>query len=123
MSRYTLVESFYYAVSGFASVCRSERNMKIHLLAALMVICLAFLVDVSRMEWAILVVTIFLVLVAEAVNTAVEKTVDLITETYHPLAEKAKNIAAGAVLLSAVNAVIIALIILLPYLRDLLANI
>lgn len=110
-------ESFYYAIVGIASVFKNERNMKIHFLASLAVVLFAYLADVTKFEWAILVITIFMVLIAEAVNTAIEKTVDLVTETYHPLAKKAKNIAAGAVLLSAVNAVIIALIILLPYIK------
>ncbi|MDD3894206.1 MAG: diacylglycerol kinase family protein [Syntrophomonadaceae bacterium] len=117
MSRYTLPESFYYAIVGLVSVIKSERNMKIHFSAVLAVVVVAFLFNVSRFEWAVLVITIFLVLIAETINTAVEKTVDLVTDTYHPLAKKAKNIAAGAVLLSAVNAVIIALIILLPYIK------
>jgi len=117
VSRYTLPESFYYAIVGLVSVIKSERNMKIHFSAALAVVVVAFLFNVSRFEWAVLVITIFLVLIAETINTAVEKTVDLVTDTYHPLAKKAKNIAAGAVLLSAVNAVIIALIILLPYIK------
>ncbi len=110
-------ESFYYAIVGIASVFKNERNMKIHFSAALAVIFFACVADVTRFEWAVLVITIFMVLIAEAINTAIEKTVDLVTDTYHPLAEKAKNTAAGAVLLSAVNAVIIALIILLPYLK------
>ena len=62
-----------------------------------------------------LIITIFIVLIAETINTAVEKTVDLVTGTYHPLAKKAKNIAAGAVLLSAINALIMAFLILGPY--------
>ena len=120
MGRNTLPESFYYAIVGVVSVFKSERNMKIHCIAALVVVFLACLVNVTHFEWALLVITIFFVLVAETINTAIEKTVDLVTETYHPLAEKAKNIAAGAVLLSAANAVIMAVIIFWPYVKVIL---
>ena len=115
MGRNTLPESFYYAIVGVVSVFKSERNMKLHFFAALVVIILAVLMNVTPFEWAILVLTIFFVLAAETINTAIEKTVDLVTDNYHPLAEKAKNMAAGAVLLSAVNAVIIAGLIFWPY--------
>ncbi|NLF45326.1 MAG: diacylglycerol kinase family protein [Syntrophomonadaceae bacterium] len=117
MGRNTLPESFYYAIVGVVSVFKSERNMKLHFFAALVVIILAGLVNVTPFEWAVLVLTIFLVLAAETINTAIEKTVDLVTDNYHPLAEKAKNMAAGAVLLSAANAVIIAGLIFWPYVK------
>ena len=117
MGRNTLPESFYYAIVGVVSVFKSERNMKLHFFAALVVIILAGIVKVTPFEWAVLVLTIFLVLAAEAINTAIEKTVDLVTDNYHPLAEKAKNMAAGAVLLSAANAVIIAGLIFWPYVK------
>ena len=117
MGRNTLPESFYYAIVGVVSVFKSERNMKLHFFAALVVIILAVLMNVTPFEWAILVLTIFLVLAAETINTAIEKTVDLVTDNYQPLAEKAKNMAAGAVLLSAANAVIIAGLIFWPYVK------
>lgn len=117
MGRNTLPESFYYAIVGVVSVFKSERNMKLHFFAALVVIILAVLMNVTPFEWAILVLTIFFVLAAETINTAIEKTVDLVTDNYHPLAGKAKNMAAGAVLLSAVNAVIIAGLIFWPYVK------
>ena len=117
MGRNTLPESFYYAIVGVVSVFKSERNMKLPFFAALAVIILAGLVKVRPFEWAVLVLTIFLVLVAETINTAIEKTIDLVTDNYHPLAEKAKNMAAGAVLLSAANAVIIGGLIFWPYVK------
>ncbi len=117
MARHTLTGSFYYAIVGLVSVLKSERNMQIHFLAMLVVVSIGFWLNINRFEWALLIITIFMVLIAEAINTAVEKTVDLVTDTYHPLAKRAKNIAAGAVLLSAINAVIMAFIILVPYFR------
>lgn len=116
MSKGKLAESFSCAIAGIVYAFSNERNMKIHLLAAVLVVLAGLSLELSRMEWGLLVVTIFFVLVAEAINTAVEKTVDLVTSTYHPLAKLAKNIAAGAVLLSAVNAIIMAFIIFGPYL-------
>jgi|SRR5690606_5713803 len=85
--------------------------MRIHILAALVVLAGAILLGVSRVELAILLLTIALVLVAEMVNTAIESTVDLITQEYHERAKVAKHVAAGAVLLAAVGAVFVGYLI------------
>lgn len=111
MKRRGLGESFAAAIDGVRQVVRTERNMKIHLLAATLAVLAGWFFKISRVEWGILVLTIFLVLVTETINTAVEKSIDLVTPTYHPLAGLAKNLAAGAVLLAAVNAIIIAFIL------------
>ena len=116
MKHRTLNESFSCAISGLVYVLRSERNMKIHLLAAFLATSLGFILGISRVEWGLLCLAIFLVLAAETANTALEKVVDLVTAEYHPLARNAKNAAAGAVLLSAINAVIMAFIIFGRYL-------
>jgi diacylglycerol kinase len=114
MKRRSLGESFAAAMDGVGQVLRTERNMKIHLLAATLAVLAGWFCKISRVEWGILVLTIFLVLVTETINTAIEKSIDLITPAYHPLAGLAKNMAAGAVLLAAVSAVIIAFIIFAP---------
>ncbi|HWP95523.1 MAG TPA: diacylglycerol kinase family protein [Syntrophomonadaceae bacterium] len=111
-----LGQSMGWALSGLKYTILAERNMKIHLAAALAVFALAGWLGLSRMEWGLLVLTVFLVLVAEMVNTSIEKTVDMVTQEYHPLAYTAKNVAAGAVLLAAVNAIIMGLVIFLPHL-------
>lgn len=116
MSRKRLIRSFGYAFSGIACSFACGRNMKIHGTAALIVIATGMLVQVTPLEWAILSLTIFMVLAAETTNTAIEKAVDLVTSEFHPLARQAKNLAAGAVLLTAVNSIIIAIIIFKPYL-------
>lgn len=116
MSKNGLVRSFACAFSGIACAFACGRNMKIHGLAALTVAAVGALVGVTPLEWAILSLTIFMVLAAETTNTAIEKTVDLATAEFHPLARQAKNLAAGAVLLTAVNSIIIAIIIFKPYL-------
>lgn len=116
MSKNGLIRSFGYAFSGIACAFACGRNMKIHGAAALIVLAAGWLVQVTPLEWAVLSLTIFMVLAAETANTAIEKTVDLVTAEFHPLARQAKNLAAGAVLLTAINSIIIAIIIFKPYL-------
>lgn len=111
-----LIRSFACALAGLGYVIKTQRNMKIHLLAAVLAAAGGFYLKISRSEWGLLFITITLVLVAETVNTALEKAVDLVTREYHPLARLAKNMAAGAVLLAAINAVIMGFIIFYPHL-------
>jgi len=107
-------QSFSCAIKGMGySVCKG-RNMKIHILAGILATMLGFVLEISRLEWAIIVLTIFMVLAAETVNSAIEVTVDLVTEDHHPLAGMAKDLAAGGVLLTAISAVIIGLLIFGP---------
>ncbi|HZK43826.1 MAG TPA: diacylglycerol kinase family protein [Syntrophomonadaceae bacterium] len=116
MKSRNLLESLYYAFQGVIYGFSSERNLKIHLLAAVSMIGVGCYFGINRWEWALLLFTIFLVVIAETINTAIEKTIDLVTKEYHPLAKSAKNLAAGAVLLSAINAIIMGVIIFGPYL-------
>jgi diacylglycerol kinase (ATP) len=102
-----LIESFNYAVNGIISALKTERNLKIHFAAAAIVIIISLFFDFTRTELLLLVFTITFVLMAELFNTAIERVVDLIVEDFHPLARLAKDIAAGAVLISAVNAIIV----------------
>lgn len=103
----SIIDSFNYAVSGIILSIKTERNMKIHYITALVVLGLSLFFDFTRLEFLILLFAISLVLVVELINTAIEKTVDMITKEYHPYARVAKDISAGAVLISAVNAVIV----------------
>lgn len=116
MGKGTLRDSFAYAIQGITAAIINGRNMKIHIVAAFLVVMLGWWLGIKRWEWAIILICIFLVLIAETFNTAVEKNVDLVTKEYHPLAKQAKNLAAGAVLLAAINAVIIGLLIFGSYL-------
>ena len=116
MGKRSLRDSFSYAITGIIYVVATGRNMKIHLLATLLVIITGLWLGLTRLEWAIITISIFMVLAAETINTAIEKTVDLVTRDYHPLAKHAKNIAAGGVLLTAINAVIVGVLILGHYL-------
>ncbi len=103
----SLYESFNNAINGLIEAVKSERNMRTHLITAVLVLLLGMILDLSRTELMILFFTISLVISLELVNTAIEKTIDLITKEYHPLARKAKDIAAAAVFMAALNAVAI----------------
>jgi diacylglycerol kinase (ATP) len=111
-----LLRSFGYAFHGIIYVFRTQRNARIHALIGLCALALGWVVGITRWEWLALVLTCALVIVAESINTAIEAVVDLVTESYHPLAGIAKDVAAGAVLLCAGIAVVMGCIIFLPHL-------
>jgi diacylglycerol kinase (ATP) len=102
-----ILQSFNYAFEGLIHVLRRERNMRIHFAIATAVLVLAFLSDIGRFELIALMIAIAFVLIAEMVNTAVEATIDLATTSFDPLGKLAKDIAAGAVLIAAANAVVV----------------
>jgi diacylglycerol kinase (ATP) len=106
-----LVDSFNYAIEGIIYAVRTQRNMKIHMIITLIVMIGCFIYDLSKFEMLVLALTITMVIVAEMINTAIESAVDATTNYYHPLAKVAKNTAAGAVVITAVNAVIVGYII------------
>nr|WP_300002204.1 diacylglycerol kinase [Tissierella sp.] len=102
-----IIDSFNHAVSGIILSIKTERNMLIHYIGAILVLFASLFFDFSRMEFLILLFAVTLVIVMELMNTAIEKTVDMITVEYHPLARLVKDIAAGAVLISAMNAFLV----------------
>lgn len=112
-----LRRSFSYAIAGLIYCVKSEKNMKIHILATILVVIAALVVGLNPGEWGLLILTVIMVLVAETVNTAVEKTVDLVTTEYHPMAKLAKNVAAGAVLLAAIGSLLMAVVIFGPHIK------
>lgn len=112
MSR--LISSFACAIKGVLYAIQSGTNMKIHLLAAATAVAAGWWLKITALEWAVISMTIFFVLAAETFNSAVETTVDLVTKERNPLAGRAKDLAAGGVLLAAVNALVVAGLILLP---------
>ena len=105
------LESFNNAITGIIDTVRTERNMKIHLIVALGVLIVSFFFDITKYEFLILAITITMVIAAELINTAIEATIDMTTNYYHPLAKIAKNAAAGAVLITAINALLVGYII------------
>lgn len=110
------LQCFGFALSGLIQAIKTEKNLKIHLAAAVAVIIFMLVFHLSYIEDLILIVVIGIVISLELVNTAIEHTVNLITEEYHPLAKLAKDTAAGAVLFFSVISVVIALIIFFHHL-------
>jgi diacylglycerol kinase (ATP) len=101
----SLFESFNYAIEGIIHVLRTHRNMRIHFGLAVVVLVAAVWIGVDRIELIALLISIAFVLIAEMINSAIEAAIDMATTSFDPLAKLAKDIAAGAVLISAVNAV------------------
>ncbi len=108
------LKSFYYACRGIKYLLRTQPNAWIHSILTLLVVIFGFLFQVNLFEWCILLIAIALVLAAEAFNTALETVVDLVSPEYHELAEIAKDVASGAVLITALFAALVGAIILLP---------
>lgn len=106
--------SFGYAIKGVSWLVRSQPNAKIHLGAALVVSLAGWYFGLSITEWCLVVLAIFSVLSAEAFNTALEDLTDLVSPGQHPLAGRAKDLAAGAVLLTAIGAALVGILIFLP---------
>lgn len=109
-----LIASFGYAGAGIGYLLRSQRNARIHLVLAVAAILLALWLKISTVEWAVLGLTIGLVFLAEAFNTAIESTIDLLSPDVHPLAKIAKDTAAAGVLLAAVTVLVVGVFLFLP---------
>lgn len=109
------VLSFKHAIEGIWTALREEPNLKFHFIIALVVVTLAVVLNVSEVEWLILILTMGVVVSLELTNTAIEELVNSFTENEHPSAKKAKDVAAGAVLVTSITAVIIGFFIFLPY--------
>ena len=103
--------SFCHALDGLKYCLRNERNFRVHIIAAITVIGLALLLDFVVWEWLVLLFTITFVWVCEMLNTALETTLNLITKEVHPMIKIAKDVCAGAVLVSAFGSVIVAFLI------------
>jgi diacylglycerol kinase (ATP) len=107
----SVLQSFNFAFEGVIHVLRTQRNLRIHFAIAVVVLVAALLVDVTRTQLVALMLAITFVLIAEMVNTAIEATIDVATTSFDPLAKLAKDIAAGAVLIAAVNAIAVGYLI------------
>jgi len=115
-----LIKSFTYAGEGILTVLRIGRNIKIHCLVGWVVILAGRYFEISKIEFMILLLVIMQVICLEMVNTSIERTIDLLTEKHHIYAKIAKDVAAGAVLVSVVTAVVIGIMIFFPYLQTLI---
>jgi len=104
------------AFNGLGLVLRSQDSARIQAIAALAVVVLGVALRVSAPEWCALVLAIALVLTAEALNTSIESAIDVVSPEFHELAGRAKDVAAGAVLIAALGSVVVGLLVFVPHL-------
>ncbi len=108
------LNSFRYAWAGIVTLFRTQPNARIHLLFTMGVVAAGVFFGLSQMEWCLVSLAIAMVLAAEAFNTALEFLTDLVSPGLHPLAGKAKDVAAAAVLLTAIGAAVVGCLIFFP---------
>ena len=109
------ITSIEFAFTGFKTVFDGERNMRKHVLLGIVAIIAGFVFRLNQMEWLWLLLSVFLVWIVEIVNTVFENVVDMFTDFhFHPIGKKIKDMAAGAVLMTAFFALIVAAIIFIP---------
>jgi diacylglycerol kinase len=109
------IRSFVYAYRGIKHVITTQHNMWIHLLIMLIVVGMGLICNIRPIAWVVIIFAIAMVLAAEIFNSAIEVLVDLVSPDYNEKAGRIKDMAAGAVLITAIAAVIIACIIFIPY--------
>jgi diacylglycerol kinase (ATP) len=114
--------SIAYAVRGAGLMLATQHSAWIHALATTVTVVVGFYLGIDRSEWCWIVLAIMAVWTAEALNTAVELLADVTSPHYHPLIGKAKDVAAGAVLISAIGAVVIGLLVFGPHLLEKFPN-
>jgi diacylglycerol kinase len=108
------LESLGYALAGWVYMLRRQKNTRIMSVASIAVMALAFWLQIGLLEWAVLILTITVVWLAEFLNAGIEAAVDVATSEYHPMGKVAKDVASAAVLLSVIAAVFIGLLLLGP---------
>lgn len=109
------INSVEFAITGLKTVYKDERNMRSHTIVGMLVVLLGFIVRLSLSEWLWILLSIFMVIVMEIINTAFENVVDMVTNKhFHPLGKKIKDMAAGAVLITSFFALVVGAIIFLP---------
>jgi len=110
-----LFKSFSYALNGIAATFSEQRNMKIHLAVAIVVIGAGFYFRISNFEWLAITIVIGFVFTAELFNTSIEYIVNMISAEHRSSAGKIKDIAAGAVLVSAITSIVVGVLIFKNY--------
>jgi diacylglycerol kinase (ATP) len=108
------IKSISYALTGIATMLRTQHNAWVHLAATVAVVLLAFWFAITTVEWLALILAIVAVWSAEALNTALELLCDVASPEFHPLVKQAKDVAAAAVLIAAVGAIAVGLLIFGP---------
>ena len=114
-----LSKSFQYAFRGFKKIFREEKNLQLEVIVAIIVLSLGIYFKINRFEWSFLLIVIFLVLLAETLNSAIERLSDVLKPRIHQYVKDIKDIMAAAVLLSSVLAVVVGIIIFTPYIKNL----
>lgn len=123
MERFSIsarIRSFRHALRGIWIALSTQHNAWIHALATIAAVIAGFALRISRGEWLAVVLAIMAVWTAEALNTAFESLCNVASPEFHPLVERAKDVAAGAVLISAIGAAVVGLLVFGPRLRDVL---
>jgi diacylglycerol kinase (ATP) len=108
--------SFGFAFAGLKHMMATQHNFKIHLIISVFVVAAGFVLQISANDWRWLMIAMALVLATETLNTAIELVCDTVSADFHPLIQKSKDVAAGAVLLVAIVAAVIGIITFTPYL-------
>ncbi|MES2140814.1 MAG: diacylglycerol kinase family protein [Bacteroidota bacterium] len=108
------IKSFGFAIEGIITFFKTQHNAWIHAFATVIVVVVGFVLKVNNAEWCLLATAIAMVFISEMLNTAIEFLTDIVSPGYNIQAKKVKDVAAGAVLISAIAAVVIGVIIFLP---------
>ena len=106
-----LIDAFKNSLNGIIYAVKTQTNIKIHLVAVILVVIASIYFKIDKLEVLFVSIACFFVIVSEMINTAIEATVDLVTQTYKEKAKIAKDVGAGAVLLSAINALVVGYIV------------
>ena len=110
------IQAFRYAFRGIGNMLRTESNARIHAVATIVVVALGLAIGIARIEWLAIVLAITAVWCAEAFNTAFEALCDVASPEFHPQVERAKDVAAGAVLITAIGAALVGVLVFAPHL-------
>lgn len=110
-----------YAINGIKEAIVHERNFRFHLVISFFVICFSIYLKLTQIEWIVIIIAIFIVLIMELINSVMERIIDYVKPELHPKAKIIKDLAAGVVLLAAILSIILGLIIFLPKIVALLS--
>ncbi len=113
------IRSFQYAFKGLAHIWADHQNIRFHIVIGLVTLLLSYILKISYIEYLIVLITIFFVIISEMMNTSIEEMTDLITKEHRLQAKIAKDVAAASVLLSALFAIIVGAIIFIPKILNL----
>lgn len=122
IKRKKLMNSFKYAFEGIISAFKTEQNLKIHFFIVILVIIAGIILKINLIEWLICIILFGFVITTELINTAIETTVDIAMPQKNEKAKLAKDVAAGAVVISAITAIIIGMIIFIPRIFEFVLN-